>query len=124
MKILYIEDHSSQRNIMRQMLELSGHEVSLAMTGEEGIQKVYDWMPDIILMDVRMHGIGGIEATKRLKRDEAVAHIPIIILSAWTSRYNRDRAIKAGASDFVSKPIQIDKFIEQINQFSPQPANI
>lgn len=119
MRILYVEDHSSQREIMKQMLELSGHEVAVARNGEEGIQKTYDWHPDLILMDLRMHGMGGIEATRRLKNDPPVAHIPIIILSAWTSRHNREAALKAGANRFITKPVRIEEFIEQINEFTP-----
>lgn len=119
MKILYVEDHSSQRDIMRQMLELSGHEVAVARNGEEGIQKTYEWRPDIILMDLRMHGMGGIEATRLLKSDASVASIPIIVLSGWTSRQNRADALAAGASKFITKPVQIEQFIEQINELAP-----
>ena len=119
MKILYVEDHSSQRNIMKQMLEISGHEVAVARNGEEGIEKTHAWLPDVILMDLRMHGMGGIEATRRIKSDETVAHIPIIVLSAWTSRHNRERALAAGAAKFFTKPVQIDQFVDQINQLGP-----
>jgi CheY-like chemotaxis protein len=103
---------------MKQMLELSGHDVAVARNGEEGIQKTYEWLPDVILMDLRMHGMSGIEATRRIKSDETLAHIPIIVLSAWTSRHNRERALAAGAVKFVTKPVQIEHFIEQINEFA------
>ena len=119
MKILYVEDHSSQRDIMKQMLELSGHDVIVARSGEEGVEKAYEAFPDIILMDLRMQGIGGIEATKRLKRDEAFEHTPVIILSAWTSRQNREDALAAGAARFIIKPVQINQFIEEINELTP-----
>lgn len=119
MRILYVEDHSSQREIMKQMLELSGHEVAVARSGEEGIEKTYEWQPDLILMDLRMHGIGGIEATRRLRGDATVAHIPIVILSAWTSRHNKEAALNAGANKFITKPVRIEEFIEQINEFTP-----
>lgn len=105
---------------MKQMLELSGHDVAVAQNGEEGIEKTYEWRPDIILMDLRMNGMGGLEATRRIKSDETIAHIPIIVISAWTSRHNREQAIEAGAVKFVTKPVQVDKFIEQINEFAPQ----
>ena len=118
MKILYVEDHTSQRDIMKQMLELAGHEVAVARNGEEGIEKTYEWKPDVILMDLRMHGMGGIEATKRIKSDSDLAHIPIIVLSAWTSRHNKEAALKAGAANFITKPVQIEQFIEQINDLA------
>lgn len=119
MKILYVEDHSSQRDIMKQMLELSGHDVAVARNGEEGIRKTYEWRPDVILMDLRMHGMGGIEATRHLKNDPIVADIPIIVVSAWTSRDNREEALRAGAAKFITKPVQIEQFIEQINELAP-----
>lgn len=124
MKILYVEDHSSQRDIMKQMLELSGHEVAVARNGEEGIRKTYAWRPDIILMDLRMHGMGGLEATRHLKSDETVAHIPIIVLSAWTSRDNREEALQAGAAKFITKPVQIEQFIEQINELALKTQHV
>lgn len=124
MKILYIEDHSSQRDIMKQMLELSGHEVAVAPNGEEGIEKTYEWSPDLILMDLRMQGMGGIEATRRIKSDVAIAHIPVIILSAWTSRNNRQKAFAVGATKFVTKPVEVEHFMKQINEFFPRKVEI
>ncbi|MCB0153972.1 MAG: response regulator [Anaerolineae bacterium] len=122
MQILYVDDHSSQRNIMKQMLELAGHEVSVASSGEEGIQRTQEIHPDVIIMDLRMQGIGGIEATKAIKGDPELTHIPVIILSAWTSRHNRKRAIEAGATHFMTKPVQIKQFVEEINNLNPHKA--
>ena len=86
MKILYIEDHPAQSDIMKQMLEYTGYEVVLASSGEEGLEKAHQELPDVILMDLRMPGMGGIEAIKRLKSDSVVSNIPVVVLSAWTSR--------------------------------------
>ena len=115
MKILYIEDHPAQSDIMKQMLEFSGYHVILAMNGEEGIEKARQEQPDIILMDLRMPGIGGIEAIKQLKQDTAVANIPVMVLSAWTSQRNRDDSYEAGASKFLAKPVDTKRLIEEIN---------
>jgi CheY-like chemotaxis protein len=118
MRILYVDDHSSQRDIMKQMLELAGHEVFVASNGEEGIQETRKMRPDVVVMDLRMQGIGGIEATKEIKRDASLTHIPIIILSAWTSRHNRKQALDAGATYFMTKPVQIKQFVEQIKNLA------
>jgi CheY-like chemotaxis protein len=115
MKILYIEDHPAQSDIMKQMLEFSGYEVVLAMNGEEGIEKAREAQPDIILMDLRMPGIGGIEAIKQLKLDPSIAEIPVVVLSAWTSQRNREEAEKAGAAKFLAKPVDTKHLIEEIN---------
>jgi len=124
MRILYVDDHSSQRDIMKQMLELAGHEVFVAANGEEGIQKTRKMHPDVVVMDLRMQGIDGIEATKEIKRDASLTHIPIIILSAWTSRHNRKQALDAGATYFMTKPVQIKQFVEQIKNLASTPAEL
>jgi len=118
MKILYIEDHPAQSDIMKQMLEFSGYDVVLAMNGEEGIEKARTAQPDIILMDLRMPGMGGIEAIKQLKQDPSVAEIPVVVLSAWTSQRNREDAEQAGAAKFLAKPVDTKRLIEEINDLN------
>jgi CheY-like chemotaxis protein len=117
MKILYIEDHLAQRDLMTRRLELAGYELALARTGEEGLQKTQTWHPDLILIDVRLPGMGGLEAIKQLKRDPAVATIPIIVISAWTSREDREQAFQAGADSFMAKPIEFERLIKRIEQW-------
>ncbi len=116
MKILYVEDHPAQSDIMRQMLEFSGYEVILASNGEEGIAKAKQEQPDLILMDLRMPGMGGIEAIKQLKGDTAISNIPVIVLSAWTSRRNREDALEAGASKFIGKPVDAKRLRDEISK--------
>jgi CheY-like chemotaxis protein len=115
MKVLYVEDHPAQSDIIKQMLEFAEHEVVLASSGEEGIKKAREEQPDVILMDLRMPGMGGVEAVKRLKSDPAVSNIPVIVISAWTSRANRDEALQAGAAKFMAKPVDTKRLIEHIN---------
>jgi twitching motility two-component system response regulator PilH len=115
MKILYVEDHPAQSDIMKQMLEFSGYDVAVARSGEEGVEKARTEKPDIILMDLRMPGIGGIEAIKRLKSDSVVADIPIIVLSAWTSHKNRTQALEAGAAKFLAKPVDTQHLLDEVN---------
>jgi CheY-like chemotaxis protein len=118
MKVLYVEDHPAQSDIIKQILEFAEYEVILANSGEQGIEKAREEQPDLILMDLRMPGMGGIEAVKRLKSDPAVSHIPIIVISAWTSRANRDEAIQAGAAKFMAKPVDTMRLIEHINKLT------
>ena len=116
MKILYVEDHPAQSQVVAQTLELSGHDVALAETGEEGIEKTYTWRPDVILMDLRMPGIGGIEAIRQIKSDPVVADIPIIVISAWSDEKNQERALEAGAVKVLTKPVGIARLLDQINE--------
>jgi CheY-like chemotaxis protein len=115
MKILYIEDHPAQSDIMKQMLEFTGYEVILASSGEEGIEKAHQEQPDVILMDLRMPGMGGVEAIKRLKSDSVVSNIPVVVLSAWTSRRNRKESLEAGAAKFLAKPVDTKHLLDEIN---------
>ncbi len=116
MKVLYVEDHPAQSDIMKQMLEFSGYEVVLAGSGEEGIVQAKQSCPDVILMDLRMPGMGGIEAIKQLKKDPAMAGIPVMVISAWTSRRNREEALAAGATKFIGKPVDAKRLKDEINK--------
>ena len=116
MKILYVEDHEAQGQVVAQSLELMGYDVALAQTGEEGIEKTYAWRPDVILMDLRMPGIGGIEAIKQLKSDPKVSAIPVIVISAWSDNKNQQAALDAGAATVLTKPVGIQRLLDHINQ--------
>ncbi len=121
-KILYIEDHPAQRDIMAQMLELSGYEVAVACDGIDGVERALSWHPDLILMDLRMPRMDGFEAIKELRKDPATADIPIIAISAWASAKHKERAIEAGANEHFTKPVDLSRLLETINRFLSQQA--
>lgn len=116
-KILYIEDHPAQRDIMAQMLELSGYEVAVAADGIDGVERARSWSPDLILMDLRMPRMDGFEAIRELRKDPTTAGIPIIAISAWASAKHKERAMEAGANDHFTKPVELPRLLETINQF-------
>lgn len=116
-KILYIEDHPAQRDIMAQMLELSGYEVAVAADGIEGVEQARSWSPDLILMDLRMPRMDGFEAIRELRKDPSTASIPIIAISAWASAKHKERAMEAGANEHFTKPVELPRLLETINQF-------
>ncbi len=115
-KVLYVEDHEAQRDIMRQVLELYGYEFDVACNGEEGVKKAGRWHPDVILMDIRMPGrIDGLAAVQQLRQSPGTADIPIIVISAWGGAKHKERVLRAGADAHYTKPISIDKLIAAIN---------
>jgi two-component system cell cycle response regulator DivK len=116
-KILYVEDHPAQRDIMAQMLELSGYEVAVACDGIDGVEQAHSWCPDLILMDLRMPRMDGFEAIKLLRSDPETADIPIIAISAWASAKHKERALDAGADEHFTKPVDLSRLIETINRF-------
>ena len=115
-KVLYVEDHEAQRDVMVQMLELYGYEVDVAYNGEEGVEKAREWRPDVVLMDIRMPGrIDGFVAVRQLRNAPETADIPILVVSAWGSAKHKERALEAGADMHLTKPVSIDKLIAAIN---------
>jgi CheY-like chemotaxis protein len=116
-KVLYVEDHEAQRDIMVQMLELYGYEVDVACSGEDGLERARQWRPDVVLMDLRMPGrIDGLAAIRRLRSEPETAGIPIIVVSAWGSAKSRERAMRAGADAHFTKPVVMGELIAAINR--------
>ncbi len=116
-KVLYIEDHPAQRDILAQMLELNGFEVAVASDGVEGVDKARDWLPDLILMDLRMPRMDGFEAIKILRSEDSTSIIPIIAISAWASAKHKERALAAGANEHFTKPVDLNRLLTTIGRY-------
>ena len=116
-KILYIEDHPAQRDILAQMLTFHGFEVEVASNGLEGVDKVVTWQPDLLLIDMRMPGLGGLETIRIIRRMAGMGQVPIIGLSAWTEGPQRDRILEAGANEHFTKPIYLDQLLPVIKAY-------
>ena len=119
-KILYIEDHPAQRDIMAQMLELSGYQVAVASDGIEGLEQAHAWNPDLVLMDLRMPRMDGFEAIRELRKDPNTAEIPIIAISAWASAKHKERALEAGADEHFTKPVDLSRLLDTISRLLGQ----
>lgn len=109
MKILYADDEPALRVPIAQILELLGYEVWTAINGEDCIEKAEEYMPDVILMDIRMPIMNGIEAIEALRSNPATEQIPIFMLTAYTDAKTRDACEQAGADGFFAKPLDIEK---------------
>lgn len=104
--ILMVEDEADIRDLVRAILEMDGHEVVEAATGDEGVERALEIKPDIILMDVSLSGAyDGLEATRRLRTERAFDSVPIIALTAHAMSGDRERAIAAGCDEHWTKPI-------------------
>ncbi|MCH8244543.1 response regulator [Patescibacteria group bacterium] len=102
-KILVIEDDTFLRELIVQKLLKEGYEIVEAVDGEDGIKKVTEENPDIILLDIILPGIDGFEVLKKIKEDEKVKDIPVIILSNLGQQDDIDKGIKLGAKDYLIK---------------------
>ena len=120
-KILYVEDNPDNVYMLTRRLKKKGFELIIAGDGQEGIDKAIEESPDLILMDLSVPTMDGWTATAEIKKIEGVKDIPIIALSAHAMPEHRDRAIKAGCSDYDTKPVDIKRLLSKIGQYIELP---
>jgi two-component system, cell cycle response regulator DivK len=115
-RILYVEDNPQNKRLVNKILTAKGFEVLEAGDGLTGVEMAIREKPDLILMDIHIPGIDGMEASGRLKQSE-VAYIPIIALTANAMRGDRERILKAGCDEYLQKPVSNKVLTEMIEQF-------
>jgi len=120
-KILYVEDNPDNVYMLTRRLKKKGFELIIASDGQEGIDKAIEESPDLILMDLSLPTMDGWTATAEIKKIEEVKDIPIIALSAHAMPEHRDRAIKAGCSDYDTKPVDIKRLLSKMAQYIELP---
>jgi len=114
---LVVDDARVAANTIAQALELIGYEAQVAYGSRPALELVAQRIPDVILLDINMPGIDGVEVCRYLRRDPRTAQVPIIAVSSETQEAMVDQAYEAGANAFLSKPIDIDaleKVLEQV----------
>jgi CheY-like chemotaxis protein len=115
-RVLYVEDDKTLQLSLAQMLEILGYEVVCADNGRQGVEKAESWLPDIILMDMRMPLMSGDQAIQVLRSKPSTAKIPIFVLSAFTDAKTRDLCKQVGANKFFTKPPDVRKIDVDIKQ--------
>ena len=118
-RILLVEDNEMNRDMLSRRLERKGYQILIAVDGQEGINKARSERPDLILMDMSLPIIDGWEATRQLKSSEDTKGIPIIALTAHAMASDEQRAREAGCNDFDTKPIELPRLLEKIQQLLP-----
>jgi len=113
-KILLVEDNEMNRDMLSRRLQRNGHNVVIAVDGEEGIAMAKSDAPDLILMDISLPGIDGLEAVRRIKATPETASIPIIALTAHALSGDREKALDAGCDDYDVKPIKLPRLLEKL----------
>ena len=114
--VLIIDDSPTEVHVFRNMLKNHDIEVSVAINGEEGIEKAIDIKPDCILMDVVMPGKNGFQATRDLSRNPATSAIPVIIITTKDQETDKIWGMRQGARDYIVKPASERDLIERINK--------
>ena len=113
-KILCVEDSEDSLFALHKRLGLAGFEVKVATNGAEAVDWAKTLMPDLIVMDLRLPGLDGWEATRRLKNQPETKHIPIIVLSAHGEESSREKAFAAGCDLYETKPIDFGGLVKKI----------
>ena len=114
-KILVVDDKKDSRVLVGKVLRLRGYEVIGAGNGDDAVNMAQTELPDLILMDVRMPGgIDGLEAIRRIKALPELVHIPILAMTASVRPEDVQRALDAGCSGFIRKPIDIDELPKEV----------
>jgi two-component system cell cycle response regulator DivK len=115
--ILVVEDNERNLKLLRDVLEYAGYEVRGARTAEDGITLAVSEPPDLVLMDLQLPGIDGIEALHRLRESPGTADIPVVAVTAQAMKEDRERALRAGFDGYVEKPISVRAFTDQVRRF-------
>ena len=117
--ILVVEDQEDNRRIMRDLLTSVGYEVIEAVTGEEGVATAESQRPDLILMDIQLPGLDGYEATRQIKANPDLEHIPIIVVTSYALSGDDVKAFEAGCNAYVSKPFSPRELLAKIREYLP-----
>ncbi len=114
LKVLIADDEHNIRHILDFSLHAEGFDVIAAHNGEDAFTMAVDEAPDLVILDVMMPGQGGIETCRMLKEDRRTADIPVVLLTARSSREDREEGIAAGADDYITKPFSPQKLVSTV----------
>ena len=114
--ILIVEDNPKSLKLVRDTLQVKGYQTIEAETGEEGLRLAHERQPALILMDIQLPGIKGVEALQRLRADPVTHHTPVIAVTASVMPQDRTRIMAAGLDDFQEKPISVRELLATVRE--------
>ena len=112
--VLVVEDNDKNRKLVRDVLTFKGYEVIESETGEEGVRLARERRPSLVLMDIRLPGIDGVEALRRLRAEETTQGIPVLAMTASVMSEDRQKIMAAGFDGYQSKPINVTDFVTAV----------
>jgi CheY-like chemotaxis protein len=119
--ILVVEDNDKNRKLVRDLLVVKGYRLLEVETGEDAVRVAHEHQPALILMDIQLPGIDGIETLRRLRADPATAAIPIVAVTASAMTRDRQKILAAGFDGYQAKPISVRPFLEAVREVLDRP---
>ena len=114
---LIVEHNALNLKLMRDLLEASGIETLQTKDGSRALEMVREHRPDIVLMDIQLPDVSGLDVTRKLKADPDLRAIPIIAVTALALRGDEERVLEAGCDAYISKPISVANFLQEVRRF-------
>ena len=114
-KILIVEDVEMNRDLLVQLLE-DDYELAEASDGKEGLEKISSEKPDLVLLDISMPEMDGYEVTRATRANAAIAHVPIIAVTAHAMAGDEEKALEAGCNDYLTKPIDEEELWQKVEK--------
>ncbi|NOY69778.1 MAG: response regulator [Deltaproteobacteria bacterium] len=115
--ILIVEDDTQNRKLVKELLATRGYRIIEAENGKQGVVLAAEKKPDLILMDVQMPVMNGLDAMKIIKADDDTKSIPVILLTAFAMKEDKERFCKSGCDGYITKPMDTRKFIKIIGEY-------
>jgi two-component system cell cycle response regulator DivK len=115
--VLIVEDNELNMKLFRDLLEAHGYATLATRNGIEALDLARERRPDLILMDIQLPEVSGLEVTKHLKDDQELRHIPVVAVTAFAMKGDEERILAGGCEAYLSKPISVARFIETVRRF-------
>jgi two-component system cell cycle response regulator DivK len=123
-KVLIVEDNELNMKLFHDLLDSQGYQTLQTREGLQAMALARQHMPDLILMDIQLPEISGLEVTKWLKDDEELAHIPVIAVTAFAMKGDEERIRQGGCEAYISKPISVMHFLETVRKHLGAPVEV
>ena len=115
--VLIVEDNELNMKLFNDLLEANGRATLRAKSGVEAVKIAREHKPDLILMDIQLPEVSGLEVTRWLKEDPDLRHIPVVAITAFAMKGDEEKILQGGCEGYLSKPISVAKFLETVNAF-------
>jgi two-component system, cell cycle response regulator DivK len=116
-RVLVVEDNEKNMKLFRDVLMATGYRTLEATTGWQAVELAAEHAPDLVLMDIQLPDIDGVEALSRLRANERTASIPVLAVTAQAMQGDRERFLAAGFDDYISKPVNIVEFVGTVRKY-------